>query len=249
MIALSEIAKKSQERAEAKLAEAFATRELTFSGSDASYRADREQQQRRALWQEFFGSLPATENNHRNLQSAATQNLSTRGDVFTVHDASDGKALRGTIPLISREIVDSIKQSASNRAGLVWAAVVVECAVLFQGQNLNNLLTLPLLVEIVGYLTGGTLPKDLSALISTFGSSVNQSISQARDVEAELRTRIDQTQAGSMKFVDDQTKGLESFKRALSEDIKLKASSSLWESTLAPLGFLRLVPNFCCGSE
>jgi hypothetical protein len=217
----------------AVLAEALSRRELSFAGDEGPYRAERGQQEQRELWLTLLRQLPAPENVHRNLQQIATQQITGRSDLFPFQRSAEGSTLlKGLIPLIDGDAVNRLLGIAEAKTSLVWAALLVECLPIFQNQN-SNQFSLQLIADTVRYFTGDVLPKDMSHFISNLNSSVENSILAAHATASELKTVITRTEERTKEFLEENKKDIDAFKRALSEDIKLKASSSLWASRAA----------------
>jgi hypothetical protein len=191
----------------AEIAELLGEREIFFPDRDDAVRFCQDQPpQWRVLLQQLQRSVnPQAFTNLENELGAGMFESAGRDDGQTI--------VKGRIPLLSprktTRLVE-IAQISSETMATVCAAVLVECREVGDNVKLGSV-SLGLLGSMLVYASGGMLVEDVERRLTAF------------------ENRVAKTQANAEEFAKSEKAGLESFKASLSEEVRNKSATELWQ--------------------
>jgi hypothetical protein len=207
------------------LASLLSVREKRFS-SERSADAQVFGQQQRQLWTTLLDSLPNIGNPSQTIREKILQAV-TQTTAFQRTQEDDEIVLAANIPFLTQEIVRQVVEIAKGNAMAVWAALAVECRNIV-GEIPVQLLSWNFITQVLSYLTGGVSPKDFTSIVESLNTAIYNLNVQTNTAKTEIESAQESADHKTKAFVDEKKAELASFMVSLSEDIKLKSSSSLW---------------------
>jgi len=150
-----------------------------FSGEASKEQATYFRDQQKIYWLQLTDSFGEQDNLTQRIFGILTTALQ-RDQMFIVMPDGRSYSVQGQIPLLDQQKV-SKAQSAFNAKSFA-AAVLAECAILFQNQQLTQLIDFQLLLELMGYLNGGISSSETRSYLKQQRVGLTQLASSAEEV-------------------------------------------------------------------
>ncbi|WP_157839472.1 DUF6161 domain-containing protein [Bradyrhizobium diazoefficiens] len=206
-----------EQRGRSAIGALFGTRELVFLNNDEAINFCEQQTN---SWRRLLAALePQSNGLLRGLQNEIDQ-----GRFETASRPEGDFVVQAKIPLLAAPVVDQILEFArASRENLtmVIAAVLIECREIGGNTRLQNV-PLDLFGAMLIYSSGGALMQDVGRRLVEF---------EGRMVEA--RQNFDQlvtdNRSDVAQFTAAERANLTSFKQSLSEEVRLRSASELWQ--------------------
>jgi hypothetical protein len=139
---------------------------------------------------------------------------------FDAPEAGPPYYVTARIPLLDDNRLTVLREVASSKPVMVAAAVFIECGDIAPNLNIQTV-SVGLLGAMISYASGGITSKDLTSAVAGFESKMDSATNGAQASAKNLQTNFEQ-------FVKSETDKLVSFKESLSEELKLKSATDLW---------------------
>jgi hypothetical protein len=169
------------------------------------------------LWRALFGKLTEAKV-YNQIVSALVDSLDQAH--FDAPEAGPPYSVTARIPLLDVHRFALLEDLASRDPDLVAAAVFIECAEIAPNVKIVTF-SVRLLSAMISYASGGITSKDLTIAVAGFQSKMDGATTGAQASAKQLQADFEQ-------FVKSETDKLVSFKESLSEELKLKSATDLW---------------------